>query len=353
MAPSSLLIVLPLLTVLDLSTSHPTVNERRQAQLQPILGTAQQTPELSTFYSFFASTGGQSGVPGPALGERFDDPSNQYTLLAPANNAFASISPAFLEALTSVPAYELLLTLLLNYVLPQRLNLDEMTPKTGLEAVGGFMFDIESDGSIQTNEGVTQSAVPIRKQANIVFDQNGRPLTVPASNGIIYIIDKMLDPLITYFGEDAPGQALPPISRQPGTMADILRQHPRLTSLSPLLEQIDPDFVNRLSLYSTDRGVNERTVYLAPSDAAFRVLPSSIAESATSPSNHGANTLLLEFGLGEYVEGSPFVRSGLGFNITIDMGRANNARVQERVCADNGCVWLVGRWLDPLFGAFS
>lgn len=185
------------------------------------------------------------------------------------SRAFASIAPAFLEALTSIPAYELLLTLLRNFVLPPRLNLDEMTPQTGLEAVGGFMYDIESDGSIQTNEGVTQSAVPIKKQANIVFDQNGRPVTIPASNGIIYIIDEMVDPFITYFGEDAPGQALPPITRQPGTMADILRQHPHLTSLSPLLKQIDPDFVDRLSLYSMDPGVNERTVYLAPSDAAF------------------------------------------------------------------------------------
>lgn len=93
MAPSSLLVVLPLLIVLDSSTSHPTANELRQAQLRPILGAAQQTPELSTFYSLFASTGGRSGVPGPALGERFNDASNQYTLLAPTNNVSAHNLP--------------------------------------------------------------------------------------------------------------------------------------------------------------------------------------------------------------------------------------------------------------------
>ncbi|KAK4501186.1 hypothetical protein PRZ48_006993 [Zasmidium cellare] len=220
-----------------------------------------------------------------------------------------------------------------------------MTPNPGLEAVGGFIFDIETDGSIQTNEGVTRSAAPNKKQANIIFDQSGRPVTIPASNGVIYLINKMLDPLITYFGEDAPGTDLPPITRQPGTMADVLRQHPGLTTLTSALDQIDPEFVDRLSLYSTDPRVNERTVYLAPSDAAFQVLPASVAQAITAPSKY--------FGLGDYVEGNPFVQSGLGFNITLDTGQANNAGVQERICADNGCVWLLRRWLDPMYGAFS
>lgn len=254
--------------------------------------------------------------------------------------------------MTSIPAYDLLLTLLRNFVLPGTLTPDEIIPRKGLQAIEGFTFDIGTDGAILTNEGMTQSTVPINKQANLILDANGRPVTDVASNGIIYKIDKMLDPLITYFGEDAPGQALPPVTRQPGSMANILRQHTDLTLLSPILDQVDPGFVDRLSLYSMDTAVNRRTVYLAPSNTAFEVLPASIGQSVTQPSNHGANSFLLEFGLGEHVEGSPLVQSRSGFNITIDGGRANNAGVQERICADNGCVWLLGRWLDPLYGAF-
>lgn len=162
----------------------------------------------------------------------------------------------------------------------------------------------------------------------------------------------MFDPFITYYGEDFPGEALPSITKVPGTMADILRQHQNLTMLTPILQQIDPDFVSRLSLYSKDPAVNKRTVYLAPSNDAFLFLPASAQQSAVQPSNGGASGSLLKFGLGEYDEGGLWVRSTYCLNITVDRGRANNAGVQERICAENGCVWLVGRWLDPLFGAF-
>lgn len=49
---------------------------------------------------------------------------------------------------------------------------------------------------------------------------------------------------------------------------------------------------------------------------------------------------------------SGVLRSVSGFNITLNGGMANNARVEEVICAENGCVWVIGRWLDPVFGIF-
>jgi hypothetical protein len=53
----------------------------------PVLTTIKNTPDLSIFYSLFASTGGSSGLPAPAFEERFNDLNQglNYTVLAPTN----------------------------------------------------------------------------------------------------------------------------------------------------------------------------------------------------------------------------------------------------------------------------
>lgn len=69
---------------------------------------------------------------------------------------------------------------------------------------------------------MTQSAVPIKKQINLLLDEDGYPVTKAASIGIIYKINKMPDPVITVFGEDTPEQALPLVTQQSGSMVHIL-----------------------------------------------------------------------------------------------------------------------------------
>lgn len=88
MASPTALLILTLLTLLGFTMSYPTRDEPRQSQRQPLLSTAQQAPDLSAFYSLFASTGGSSEVPSPDLETRFDDPTSsmQFTLLAPTND---------------------------------------------------------------------------------------------------------------------------------------------------------------------------------------------------------------------------------------------------------------------------
>lgn len=57
-------------------------------QLQPVLTTISQDPDLSMFYSLFFKTGFM-GKPGPMFEERFNDPrrldGTKYTVFAPTN----------------------------------------------------------------------------------------------------------------------------------------------------------------------------------------------------------------------------------------------------------------------------
>ena len=84
---------------------NPASQLRRRADLVPLLATIKNTPELSVFYSLFNSTGGKriplslyrmmlirapgdSGIPGPQLEERFNDPKVglEFTAFAPTND---------------------------------------------------------------------------------------------------------------------------------------------------------------------------------------------------------------------------------------------------------------------------
>ncbi|KAM3425460.1 hypothetical protein BST61_g7406 [Cercospora zeina] len=117
-------------------------------------------------------------------------------------------------------------------------------------------------------------------------------------------------------------------------MRDILDSTPELSTLKETLRNLGAEFPTRLALASSDAQVNNRTVYLAPSNDAFDVLPSAAAvEKALQPSNYDVTALLLRFGMGE-VEGR------------------NGERGTKKVRSETGCVWVVSRWLDPLWKLF-
>lgn len=326
----------------------------RQNDLQPVLTTLRNTPDLSTFYSLFASTGGDSGIPAPAFEERFNDnrDKRRWTILAPINSAFEGLSHGFIDILTAPPAYELLAAVLRSHVIQGNYSFVDLTYPGGrtLEAVEGFTVTFAEDGDIFTNDGLTESAKMRASQATLDLSGHGY---VPASNGGIYRIDNVLAFFETYFGIDKKTDALPPKRTRSGTMADVLKENPNLSTLRKTLEEDEPELVERLSLFEEKEGDNRRTVYLAPSNAAFEVLPGGADEKATQQSNDEATSYLLSFGLGTYEDGSKVVQSDSGFNITVDGGMANNAKVQDRVCTDNGCVWIMGRWLDPFYGVFD
>lgn len=74
---------------------------QRRDSLDPLLTSIGKVSDLSTFYSLFEGTGGDSGKSGPDFEERFNDPNNnlQFTALAPTNEA--SIYKSILIAQTN------------------------------------------------------------------------------------------------------------------------------------------------------------------------------------------------------------------------------------------------------------
>ncbi|KXS99138.1 hypothetical protein AC578_9817 [Pseudocercospora eumusae] len=345
----------------DFATGLPQVSDvkqRPQAEANPVLTTLASDSDLTSFYRLFNSTGGDSGKPGPGFEERFNNPSTgvKYTVFAPTNEALKKLPKPILENLTRPSSFELLSTILRNHIALGELGAAEIGSNEIITFVGGFSIQFDASLAIDSNPGTTKTEIPIHHQANLIKDNStGQPVRLQASNGAVFKLDNLLDEFLTYFGLDASNNdgGLPKIVEQAGnlTMDKVLEQEPQLSELYSLASTLWPDFLTRLSLRGGEHDDDDakRTVYLAPSNAAFDVLPAAAREKFTEPSNFGATSFLLGHGLGTFDEGAGVVRSVDGFNITIMGDRASNARVEKRICVENGCVWVVGRWLDPIF----
>lgn len=218
------------------------------------------------------------------------------------------------------------------------------------QAIEGFPISVGTAGNISINGGLVKSAVPVEQTVAIVKDEGGAPVARPASNGIVYMIDGVINPFATYFGVDrAQATQLPQISRQAGTMADVLDSHPALTNLTAVLCVVSPDFLTRLSLFSRpSEASDDETVYLAPSNTAFAHMPAAAMDKARQPGNAHITSYLLSFGLGTFNANQAVLSSISGFNLSVTEVLAGNAAVEDRVCVENGCVWTIGRWLNPL-----
>lgn len=249
--------------------------------------------------------------------------------------------------MTSAPNYPLLLALIRTHITEGYISPDRVRSSSAqLEAVEGFSLAIDSGGRLLTNKDVTNSDIPIASQANL---EKSAP--IPASNGIIYKIDNLLDPYITYFGEDSPSGSTTNVQKRAGSMSDYVNVEPSLTRLAAVLERVNPDFLHTRLDQSPD---GQETTFFAPSNTAFELLPETAMEKAMESGNSVLTSWLLEFGLTSGGGGGAtvFQSQKSGFNITMGLkGRkVSNAKVEQRICLDNGCVVVVGRWLDPLYG---
>ncbi|KJX98175.1 hypothetical protein TI39_contig429g00031 [Zymoseptoria brevis] len=323
-----------------------------QAQ-DPVLTTVKNTPDLSTFYSLILSTGGDSGKPGPELEERFNDLKQglKYTVLAPTNEAFANVDPAVLEELKTPKLFGFLHSLLLDHILPG----DIQDPSsTTVNAIGGFAFTFDAQGGIKTNEGLNSSETPRETQAHLIRDADSQYERIAAGNGAVFKIDRFVDSYVTYLGEQHPSDSgdFPAIEKQSGTMADIISKDADFSQLYEILNQTDPAFLERLSLSAQEGSPSKNAIYLAPNNAAFAVLPPVAISKSEQPSNSDLVNHLLQAGFGELAADSRTVNILNGLNVTLAGGRASNARIDRRLCVDNGCVWATGRWIDPVFGKF-
>lgn len=314
-----------------------------------VLTKLENTDDLTSFYALFKSTGGSLGVPGPDFEERFNDNNNKltWTILAPTNAALSKLPESFRTKLTSPEAYPLLAAVLRTHILNETRKPDELLGGS-FTAIEGFQIDVSDSGAVTSNKGISGTA---GTQAQVQFDGD-KPSTVDASNGIIYRIDNVIDPFITFFGEDAANadsHLSPATEARDKTMRDIVFSDDNLSRAREILQVIDPMFINdRLALsYTGDReGENNQTVWLAPSNEALQLF----GERAEAPGNADASKFFLESGFGKVQGGETGVVGRAGFEYMVDGDRVANARVEMRTCGKNGCVWRIGRALDTFYG---
>jgi uncharacterized surface protein with fasciclin (FAS1) repeats len=130
----------------------------------PITDTAQRTPQLSTLAKLINDAGLADTLRG----------AGPYTVFAPSDEAFKAVPAATLQALASDK--ELLKSVLSFHVLPGKVSGDDV--KNGnAKTVQGANVALSKSGSFITVEDavVTQA-------------------DVPASNGVVHVIDRVLMP---------------------------------------------------------------------------------------------------------------------------------------------------------------
>ncbi|KAM0491985.1 hypothetical protein ACHAP8_010225 [Fusarium lateritium] len=314
-----------------------------------VITVLEQHKDLTAFYKLFTSTGHGTGIPEPAFEARFNDNNKDeaFTILAPTDEAIAKV-PGLAQKLTSPDGYPLLAALLRTHILPGKLSPQQLYGKS-IRAIEGFSIDVSTNGAITTNTGLTSltgSAVRAGTQAKLLKDRRGRPIRIPASNGIVYKIDSILDPMLTYFGEDAPSQkSLPAIKySRSKTMKDILAADPQTLRARQLLRMHAPRFLyDRLDTKITGKD-NSKVVFLVPSNEALKLF----TKKAEDSDNADITKFFLAAGYGT-VYGKT-IKGRAGFSLKIEGGRVMNAKVEKRECGFNGCVWRVGRVIDSVYG---
>jgi hypothetical protein len=204
-----------------------------------------------------------------------------------------------------------------------------------------------------------------------------------AENGVVQKINRLLDPYASTFGVSATnGSGKPTVldnsARQENkTMVDLIRAEPLLTSWRTLIGEVLPQIINRLG----DRRGAERKdcavpfpFVVLPVNDAFSQLPINYTKTLKAPYNFGLSSHLLAWGISvptcaSFQDILATVREKGSFEIfshRADMNltvsetakgsgelRVNNARViMANRCAGNGCIWMVDRMIDPVYGLF-
>ncbi|EME39533.1 hypothetical protein DOTSEDRAFT_138790 [Dothistroma septosporum NZE10] len=320
--------------------------------LQPVLTTISQDPDLSMFYNLFYKTGFM-GKPGPMFEEHFNDPrrldKSKFTVFAPTNEALRKLPSTVIQQLQEPASFPLLEQILFTHVIQADFKPQDFGSNRQYHTAGQSTLSIDRGGCITSNAGLTRTAVAQHCQARVVSQRSG-PLR--ASNGFVYKIDNLIDGLITYFGEDTAG-AMPSVSYESGTVQDVLARDSQLSTLNQLFKDIAPFYLIQIGLYDADRQTGrEKWIYLAPSNEAFEALPQSALEAMRAPATNPFTSFTLGFGKSPLPQTQRMpmqVTSTTGFNITIADGKVNNARIEKETCVDNACIWHIGRLIDPIY----
>ncbi|PYI18954.1 FAS1 domain-containing protein [Aspergillus violaceofuscus CBS 115571] len=344
----------------------------------PLMDTLLEIPELSTYAHVYNRTGGIVEI-NPMFTKRFnyDTDTRNYTFLAPTNAAWAKIPQPIFDILLTQQAYPLIEALLRTHIIEARLTASELVSVSATSGVGGISTSLQlSNTTAQFHRGVLTKTVQgyyidatTAANGTVRLDDQAAIVQadLPADNGLIHAIDQLIDPFLVYGGGPSNRTTAPSYESTDLTIGAFVQTDARLINASQILSVNSPDTVRRLSRQSP-----EKQFFVVPRNEAFELMPTilPVYHTLVSPYKSPFDTLLWQYGWvdsgGERFDSralhgnsSLSVASdvtGLNITVTREDGAAvfvMNAGLVTQVEAANGFLWIVDRWLDPLYQAFG
>jgi uncharacterized surface protein with fasciclin (FAS1) repeats len=286
--------------------------------------------------------------------------------------AFARISRPLIEQFAVPLNYPLLLSLIRTHFVEGPAN-QTLLPSTGQKK------------SVTSAEGynITLSSTPqgIVTIDNHYYTSAVNTTATVASNGILYKIDRLMDPFAAAFGVSATnltGKATH-IDRSPRqedkAMTNLVEAEPQLSQWTALIKEVLTAIMKRLGDKRGAEGKDcalPKPFAMIPTNEAVAYLPANYTNLLSAPFNFALSSHLLAWGISvptcaSFDDIMTSVRTKGSFkiyshradiNITVWEGEkgsgelmVNNARVVlANKCAGNGCIWMVDRLIDPIFG---
>ncbi|GLA03425.1 hypothetical protein AnigIFM60653_003044 [Aspergillus niger] len=341
----------------------------------PLMDTLLQIPDLSTYAEVYNLTGGIVEI-NPLFLKRYnyDEDKRNYTFLAPTNDAWAKIPDAIFTTLMTQQAYPLTEALLRTHIIEARLTASELVKVSESEGAGGISTSLQlSNTTEQYHNGVLTKTVQgyyidsvISSNGTVQIDDQAAIVTanIVADNGLIHAIDQVIDPFLIYGGGPS-NRTLAPTSETTNlTIGELLKSDSRLVNSSKILTENSPDTLRRLS-----KQTGSMQFFVAPQNEAYDLMPTilPIFHTLVAPYKSPFNTLMWQYGWldsdGETFADLNFTRpvtvasDVTGLNITVTEEKnaifIMNAGLVTQVKAANGYLWIVDRWLDPLYQAFG
>jgi hypothetical protein len=207
--------------------------------------------------------------------------------------------------------------------------------------------------------------------------------TLTAADGDIYKIDSVLDPYGSAFGVSPTtnytmATIIDSSPKQEGkTITDLIYAEPLLSTWAHEMKAVLPPLLTRLEDRRGAEGKDckqPQTIAILPSNEAFNHLPQNYSKFLRAPYNMALASHLLAWGITsptctsfENIQAAikdngkvQIINFRADMNMTISETkkgsgelRVNNAKVVvANRCAGNGCIWIVDRMIDPVFGMF-
>ncbi|KAL4745048.1 hypothetical protein BDW72DRAFT_211803 [Aspergillus terricola var. indicus] len=325
----------------------------RSTMASPLIDTLLTIPALSTYAHVCNMTGGIVEI-NPMFTKRFnyDEDKRNYTFLVPTNENSGSLAyerhgqrspPAIFDILLTQQAYPLTEALLRTHIIEARLTAANLVGLAGSDTgVGGISTSLQlSNTTKQFHRGILTKTVQ-----GYYIDSAVVQADIVADNGLIHTIDQIIDPFLIYGGGPSNRTTAPTTEITNLTIAAFLQRDARLITSSKLLSTNSPDTLRRLSKQSPSK-----QFFVAPQNEAYGLMPTilPVFHTLVAPYKGPFNTLLWQSG---WVDSDAERFASLNFSDAVSVA-SDVTGLNLAVETINGYLWIVDRWLDPLYQAFS